>query len=221
MERIAVIVLAGGNSRRMNYPKPWLVFVNNTTFLENIISNYNKVGFKKMVISLNKAFFLTEYVDKIELLKLNAAIIQNNYPEKGRLYSLYIALKELKEVDFALIHNVDNPYIEESVINNLYNERNEMGSTIPSYQGQAGHPIIIGKIVINEIINNYEKYETLKEVINQFEKKYVEVNSPTILTNINTPEDYKSLPNPSKGGACVANLTRGHDPLPKTKQNEY
>ncbi|MBI2280331.1 MAG: nucleotidyltransferase family protein [Bacteroidetes bacterium] len=195
MERIAVIVLAGGNSRRMNYPKPWLIFENNATFLETIINRYKCLGFKKIVISLNKAFFLTDYTDRIEFLELHATIIQNNYPEKGRLYSLYIALKELKEVDFVFIHNVDNPFVDVEVVNTLYKERNSVGSTIPSYQGQAGHPIIIGKIVIDEIINNYEKYETLKEVINQFDKKYVEVNSSNILININTPQDYNKVMN--------------------------
>ncbi len=203
MEGIAVIVLAGGRSSRMNFPKPWLIFEGNATFLETIVNRYRSVGFKKIVVLLNKAFFLTEYADKIELLKLNTAIIQNNLPEKGRLYSLYIALKELKKVDFAIIHNVDNPFVDDEVVNILHKERNSNGSTIPSYQGQAGHPIIIGKIVIDEIINNYEKYDTLKQLINKFDKKYVEVNNSSILININTPQDYKSLPNPSEGGACV------------------
>lgn len=195
MDSIAVIVLAGGNSSRMNFPKPWLIFEGNATFLETIINKYKCFGFKKMVISLNKAFFLTNYSAKIELLGLNAEVIQNNYPEKGRLYSLFIALKELKKVDLAIIHNVDNPFIDMEVINTLYKESNDMGSTIPSYHGKAGHPIIIGKIVIDEIINHYEKYSSLKDVINGFDKKYVEVNDSKILININTPQDYNNVMN--------------------------
>lgn len=195
MDSIAVIVLAGGNSSRMNFPKPWLIFEGNATFLETIINKYKCFGFKKMVISLNKAFFLTDYTNRIEFLELHAAIIQNNYPEKGRLYSLYIALKELKEVDFAFIHNVDNPFVDVEVINTLYKESNDMGSTIPSYHGKAGHPIIISKIVIDEIINHYEKYSSLKDVINGFDKKYVEVNDSKILININTPQDYNNVMN--------------------------
>lgn len=195
MESIAVIVLAGGKSSRMNFPKPWLIFNNNTTFLETIISNYNRAAFKKIVISLNKSFFLTELADKIEILKQKATFVENNYPEKGRLYSLYIALKELKTFDFAIIHNVDNPFIEEEVFNILYKERLLNGTTIPSYQKQSGHPIIIGNIIINEIINNYEKYNTLKDIIDRFDKKYVEVNSPKILININTLQDYNNIMN--------------------------
>lgn len=187
--------MAGGSSSRMNFPKPWLIFENNATFLETIINRYKCLGFKKIVISLNKAFFLTDYTDRIEFLELHATIIQNNYPEKGRLYSLYIALKELKEVDFAFIHNVDNPFVDVEVVNTLYKERNSVGSTIPTYNQKAGHPIIIGKIVIDEVINNYEKYDTLKQLINKFDKKYVDVNNSSILININTPQDYNKVMN--------------------------
>ena len=195
MESIAIIVLAGGNSSRMNFPKPWLVFEDNTTFLETIINRYKSAGFKKIVVSLNKICFLTEYNNRIEFLKLNTVFIENNYPEKGRLYSLYIALKDLPSNDFAIIHNVDNPFVEDEVIHALYKERKLNGTTIPTYKQKAGHPIIIGKAVMNEIVKNYEKYETLKEVINQFDKKYVEVKSPNILTNINTPQDYNKVIN--------------------------
>ena len=195
MESNAVIVLAGGNSSRMNFPKPWLIFEDNATFLETIINRYKCLGFKKMLISLNKAFFLTDYTDRIEFLELHATIIQNSYPEKGRLYSLYIALKELTSVDFAIIHNVDNPFVDDEAIHTLCKERNLNGTTIPTFNQKAGHPIIIGKAIMNEIINNYEKYESLKEMINEFDKKYVEVNSSRILININTPQDYNKVIN--------------------------
>lgn len=195
VENITVIALAGGSSSRMNFPKPWLIFENNTTFLETIINKYTCAGFKKIVILLNKTCFLTKYADKIEALKIKATIIENNYPEKGRLYSLHLALKELKGVNFAIIQNVDNPFVEEEIIKKLVTNRNFEGATIPSFYGKSGHPIIINKEIITEIINNFEKYETLKEVINKFNKKYIEVNSSRILTNINTPQDYKDVMN--------------------------
>lgn len=190
MDNCAVIVLAGGNSSRMNSPKPWLVFVNNATFLENIVNSYNEVGFKKIVISLNKKFFLTAYTDRIEQLKKKATFVEIENPEKGRLFSLQLALKVVGDVDVAFIQNVDNPFIDETVINTLYKERISDGVTIPKYQEKAGHPIIISKNVIKEIVDNYMKYETLKELTNQFEKKYVKVYNSDILININTPLEY-------------------------------
>ena len=195
MESNAVIVLAGGNSSRMNFPKPWLIFEDNATFLETIINRYRNAGFKKIVILLNKTCFLTEYNDRIEFLKLTTMFVENNYPEKGRLYSLYITLKDLPSSDFAIIHNVDNPFVEDEVIHALYKERKLNGTTIPTYKQKAGHPIIIGKIVIDEVINNYEKYDTLKQLINKFDKKYVDVNNSSILININTPQDYNKVMN--------------------------
>lgn len=187
--------MAGGNSSRMNSPKPWLVFVNNATFLENIVNNYNEVGFKKIVISLNKIFFLTAYSDRIVLLKKKASFVEIENPEKGRLFSLQLALKEVGDVDIAFIHNVDNPFIDKIVINTLYKERINNGVTIPKYQEKAGHPIIIGRTVIKEVLDNYMKYDTLKELTNKFDKKYVNVYNSDILININTPSDYNELIN--------------------------
>lgn len=195
MEDIAVIVLAGGESSRMNFPKPWLIFDKDTTFLESAVNRYSWIGFKKIVISLNKQFFLTPYLGVINNLKSTATFVKNLYPEKGRLYSLYIALKSIDNVAFVLIHNVDSPYIDKKVIKQLYNERLTEGTTIPSFNRKTGHPIIISNVVINEIINNYTKYATLKEVINKFDKKYVEVNDSSILININTPEELKKYKN--------------------------
>lgn len=179
----------------MNSPKPWLVFVNNTTFLENIVNSYNEVGFKKIVISLNKKFFLTAYTDRIEQLKKKATFVEIENPEKGRLFSLQLALKVVGDVDVAFIQNVDNPFIDETVINTLYKERNSSGVTIPKYEEKAGHPIIISKKVIKEIVDNYIQYESLKELTNQFEKKYVTVYNSDILININTPLEYQDAIN--------------------------
>jgi len=197
LNNCAVIILAGGNSSRMNAPKPWLVFVNNSTFLENIVNNYNEVGFKKIVISLNKKFFLTAYTDRIELLKQKARFVEIENPGNGRMFSLQLALKEVKKVDFAFIHNVDNPFIDKTVINTIYKERINNGVTIPKYQEKTGHPILISKNVIKEIIDNYMKYDNLKELTNQFDKKYVTVYNPDILININTPTEYNDLINGS------------------------
>ena len=195
LKNVGVIVLAGGNSSRMSFPKSWLTYFNNQTFLETIIYKYRSFGFKEITISLNKADFLTKYDSKIEELKRISTFVKNNSPEKGRLYSLHTALNQLQAVDFAIIHNVDNPFVENDVINTLLNEKNYSGSTIPSYLGQSGHPIIINKMIIEEIVNNYEKYETLKELVGSFERKYVDVNSSSILKNINTPEEYNNLMN--------------------------
>jgi CTP:molybdopterin cytidylyltransferase MocA len=224
--RISTIILAGGHSSRMNYPKAWLMYNEHDTFLESIINSYQQIGIKPIVI-LNVAFMENSWQPFLERILEKAIVIKNYHPEKGRFYSLALGLNELKTEEAVFIHNIDQPFVELEVINKLLTNFEPNGITAPSFNGINGHPVLIGNPVIKELINHYSEYQTLKDVWKFFPKKRIEVNSKNVLININTPEEYKSLPNPkinseqapSEGGACVANLTRGHDPLPKTKMN--
>ncbi|KAB2859304.1 MAG: NTP transferase domain-containing protein [Flavobacteriales bacterium] len=218
MKNTAAIILAGGNSSRMNYPKAWLM-INNTTFLESIINIYSKLGIHSIVV-LNSVFTENQWKPNLDSIKEKALIVKNYHPDKGRLYSLVLGLNELSTENAVFIHNVDQPLIELEVITQLYKNFEPNGITLPTVNGKNGHPVLIGAPIINEIKNHYNQYQTLKDVWKFFPKKKVEVSSDNVLTNINTIEEYKSLPNPSEGGACVANSTRCRDHLSITKMND-
>lgn len=219
--RVSTIILAGGHSNRMNYPKAWLMYNEQETFLESIINSYQQKGIKPIVV-LNVAFMENSWKPFLERILGKAIVIKNCHPEKGRLYSLALGLNELKTEEAVFIHNVDQPFVESEVINELFKNFEPNGITLPSFNGKNGHPVLIGNPVIKELINHYSEYKTLKDVWKFFPKKRIEVNSKNVLININTPDEYKSLPNlPStREGALVANSTRGQDPLPKTKMND-
>ena len=184
----SVIILAGGKSVRMGYPKPWLKKNNDTTFLVEIVSTFKNFGVDDIVVVLNDKLMTKEWENQLIRVKQNALVIKNHVPEKGRLYSLQLGLKATK-YDTLFIHNVDNPFIENEVLEQLSNKVETRGVTIPSYQGRGGHPVIISKTVKNEIINNYQNHTTLKEIFTCFTKTYIDVNSNSILKNINTPQD--------------------------------
>lgn len=208
--KISTIILAGGHSSRMNYPKAWLMYNNEVTFLESIINIYIKIGIKPIVV-LNEVFTNNQWRPFLERILEKAMVIKNYHPEKGRLYSLALGLSELKKEEAIFIHNIDQPFIELEILNELLNSFKSNGITLPSINGKNGHPVLIGKPVIDEIKNHYSEYQTLRDVWKNFPKKRVEVISNHLLTNINTKEEYKSLSNLpiNRKGACVANLTRG------------
>ncbi|MBW6483529.1 MAG: NTP transferase domain-containing protein [Vicingaceae bacterium] len=216
--RISTIILAGGHSSRMNYPKAWLMYNNKETFLESIINIYIKVGIKPIVV-LNEVFTNNQWKPFLERMLEKAIVIKNYHPEKGRLYSLALGLSELKTEEATFIHNIDQPFIELEVLNELLNSFEPNGITLPSINGKNGHPVLIGKPVIDEIKNHYSEHQTLRDVWKIFPKRKVEVNSENVLININTIKEYESLPQRPEysGRGLMANLTRGHDPLPKTK----
>ena len=183
----SAIILAGGNSSRMGYPKPWVKKENGKTFLLDIVTSFIDFGILEVIVVLNKSFVTNNWKEVLAEVERNSTIIENTKPEKGRLYSLSLGLKASTS-NFIFIHNVDSPFVEKETLAQLSGRIEINGITIPSYQSKGGHPVIINNAVSTEIVNNYENYETLKEVFNHFPKKYIEVDSDSILKNINTPE---------------------------------
>ena len=186
-----LLILAGGNSARMGYPKPWLKTKRNNTFLAEIITVYKQLGVNNITVVLNKEFTTAIWEKEISEIKPNVTIIRNREVNKGRLFSVQLGLKAANS-DYVFIQNVDNPYIEKDVLKQLISNSEKKEITIPSYKGKGGHPVIINSTVKREIISNYNNYETLKDVFNHFPKKYVIVNSSTVLVNINTRKDLEA-----------------------------
>jgi len=193
----SALILAGGKSERMGYPKPWLIHENGITYLEHIIKSYYQTGIKQIIVVLNEAFYSAPWLEAIEHVKSFATIVRNPNPEKGRLYSVFLGFQHIS-TEKILIHNVDNPNVDAVVVETLIEESNGVPVTIPTYQGKGGHPVIIDQEVKDEIIRAHETYHSLKDVFGLFEKKYVDVSSSSILANINMPSEYISFYNHQK-----------------------
>lgn len=187
----SAIILAGGHSSRMNYPKPWIK-TGHFTFLGRIVDLFKQFGITDIVVVLNEKFTTQEWNKEIYDIEQNCKLIKNSHPEKGRLYSLQLGLKNTQS-DNVFIHNVDSPFLEYKTLQLLTNNMELDGITIPSFQEKGGHPVIINRKVKEEIIFHYNNYNTLKEVFNHFPKKYIEVNSSSILKNINTPQELEEV----------------------------
>lgn len=186
----SAVILAGGNSARMGFPKPWLKISSGTTFLSEIIFSFKKAGIKDVVVVINERFTTSKWEEELIRITKNVTIVKNNQPDKGRLFSLQLGLKEVQSSTI-LIHNVDNPFVEQEVLEQLITSI-KSDITIPSYKGKGGHPVLINHTVKDEITNNYENYETLKTVFDVFKKEYIDVSTDSILTNINTPQEFEA-----------------------------
>jgi CTP:molybdopterin cytidylyltransferase MocA len=188
----SVLILAGGKSERMIFPKSYLLY-KGKTFLENISEGYNKAGIKKSCIVINKEHCEGDWKQYFERAKLFISIIEKTDSAHGRFHSLKLGLHNLSDTDFCFIHNVDNPFIDGETIKCLYENRNSYGYTVAVYNGKRGHPLLISKHVIKRI-NELENYDyNLKDILSEFPMRVAEVNSKEILLNINTPQDYENF----------------------------
>ena len=182
------LILAGGKSSRMNYPKAWLPFNGKESILEHLVDLYHDIDCKQVVVVLNNAFVegFSELIKKIEE---KAIIVRNHTPGKGRIYSLQLGINAMKRSGMTFIQNVDNPLVNRSTLESLLTTQPN-GYARPVHDTSGGHPILVTNGVL-ENINLSEEDVVLRDLLSEHRRYDVSVNDETVLYNINTPEDYR------------------------------
>jgi len=191
MKEIWAIILAAGESKRMKVPKMLLPF-NGKTMIEKVIENVirSEVFRTLVVLGSNR----NEILGSISHLPINHCYNENY--RKGMLSSVQCGFKNLPaNFDAVLVFPGDQPFIEPDVINVIINTYRETGKGIivPMYRKRRGHPLLIDCKYRDEIYT-LEENEGLRSLSNMHQKDVFEVktNSPGILKDFDTKEDYLS-----------------------------
>jgi molybdenum cofactor cytidylyltransferase len=129
-----------------------------------------------------------------------ASLAQNPAPDRGQFSSLQIGLQEVmnRGRDAAMITLVDRPPPNAPTLQKLLDafekrERNKW-AVIPEFQGNHGHPIIIGREMIEAFLRSPATGNAREiEHANQQRIMYVPVDDSRVTANINTIEDYARL----------------------------
>jgi len=188
---VSVIILAAGTSGRMQFPKSLLTCDTGMTFIEKIINCYREFGVEEIVAVINADFKIQVSVQVWNKIKKGTRIVLNDFQEKGRLYSLLLGLKALRTQSFCFVQNVDNPAVNTRLLQALYSRRSTDHYVSPVYQNKGGHPVLLNHAIIEHLLNTDCSGWMLNKILKNFEKIQVEVESPDILTNINTRRDYQ------------------------------
>jgi molybdenum cofactor cytidylyltransferase len=189
MGEIWAIVLAAGESKRMKVPKMLLPF-NGKTMIEKVIENVIRSEVFRTLVVLGS--YRDEILGSISHLPINHCYNENY--RKGMLSSVQCGFKNLPvNFDAVLVFPGDQPFIEPDVINMIINTYRETGKGIivPVYRKKRGHPLLIDCKYRDEI-NTLEENEGLRSLSNMHQKDIFEVktNSPGILKDFDTKEDY-------------------------------
>jgi molybdenum cofactor cytidylyltransferase len=190
MNRIAAIVLAAGLSQRMGKPKmtlPW----GDTTVIRQVVSTLIAAGIKDIYIvtGANRSQIESELHD------LPVNIVYNpQYQDGEMLRSLQVGITSIKEaIKATLIVLGDQPQIQIKTIEAVVVEFIQTKSKIvvPSYRMRRGHPWLIEKSLWLEIIA-LKPDKTLRDFLQENRDliHYFFVDTPTILEDLDTPEDY-------------------------------
>ena len=189
-KEFSVIVLAAGKSSRIGLPKLSLRYDENTIFIEHIVNKYESFGCKEIIIVVNETGnnFLTE--NKIQLSD-NVKIVINKHPEWHRFYSLKTGAKSMSEVLPVFVHNVDNPFVNHKVLNELLGNKGKADYISSEFNGKGGHPVLLSEKIVEDVIVTKENQIHFKEFLNRYSRKKVRVDDEKVLVNINTKEEYR------------------------------
>ena len=183
MSTISAIILAAGKSIRMRQQKmlmPW----GNTTVLQKVIHTIQKSVILDIVVITNSEIAL-------EAMKYGVQIEINNDGEM--LTSLQLGLLAQKSSAKAvLICLGDQPQIEERSVRSVCEAFQKSGSNlvVPSFKLRRGHPWLVSRELWAEIVSIQDG--TMRDFMNAHTKdiEYVNLDTPSILQDLDTPEDY-------------------------------
>lgn len=189
-ENLAAVVVAAGQSRRMGRPKltlPW----GSTTIIEQVINVLIQCKLHPIVV-------VTGGNDREirETLQTKPVFIIKNtgYEYSEMVDSVKIGINSLPpETSAAMIVLGDQPQIRPSVVGDLIHAFQSTHSllVVPSYQMHRGHPWLVEKSLWKDLTSLPEEL-TLRDFLNQHNEMihYVPVDTPSILSDIDTPDEY-------------------------------
>jgi len=133
-----------------------------------------------------------------------ASLVVNPDPARGQFSSLRIGLQEVlkRGRDAAMVTLVDRPPLRMETLATLESAFEQAmaqrkWAVIPEYQGQHGHPILLGRQMMEAFLRAPETSNARDvEHAHPTEIQYVPVDDPLVAVNVDTPEQYASLPPP-------------------------
>jgi molybdenum cofactor cytidylyltransferase len=186
---IAALILAAGESRRMGRPKALLPY-RGASFLSAIVSTLQP--YCSPVITVLGAHS-QEILDAAE----DAGVFVTNKDYLlGQITSLQCGLRAVPpETEGVLFTLVDHPAVSQSTIEALLTPVSPSDLVrIPRFDGRRGHPIWFSNQLIPEFLR-LPPTASARDVVDSHsaEIRYLDVDDPGILADIDDPADYARL----------------------------
>jgi molybdenum cofactor cytidylyltransferase len=186
---ISAIVLAAGKSERMGRPKA-LLSLRGRTFIENILGVISRSPVEQTVVVVG------HHRDEIEPhITTSARIVFNPDYEQGMITSIQAGIRSLPPgTSGALLFLVDHPLVDSESIHLLVANAAPDRIVVPVFEGRRGHPVFFGAMVLEEVLA-LSTSEGANIVVRRDPSRIVQVpvNSPGVLVDVDTPEDFRKL----------------------------
>lgn len=183
------IVLAAGYSNRANAFKMTLP-LGQMSVLEQTISKFDGLSSRVIVVAGFQAELIQAEIAKINSKNAYSFQIRFVYNEnfnQGMFSSIQKGCQEVYASNFYITPG-DCPLVKNETVQLIAEQIGDV--VIPSFNYKGGHPIKLSREV-KQIILETNPESNLRVVLNGFEKKYLCVDDPGVLMDVDTPEDYQ------------------------------
>jgi len=205
MQSITPVVLAAGDSSRMGYPKA-LLPLGPDTFLTHILKTLDTLRLPEARVVLGTH----EPAIHPLLLSWRVKVIINPDPAGGQISSMRLAAQRLDPTcRGCLIWPVDQPLVSASLVRSLISlfHRSAAPLALPCFQGRTGHPVVFGRVLIEELLAAPPNANP-KLIVSRYKSEAARLmtSESGTVEDIDTPEDYGK----HMGETLAAALARRH-----------
>ncbi len=198
LKPVEAIILAAGQSQRMGEPKlvlPWGQTTVIGAVIQALVQGGLELGLQGILVVTGGhrhiiESFLQQYASPIPL-----RWTFNPHYEGEMTFSLQEGLRQTSPTAQAvLIALGDQPQILPSTVHSILKSYQEEGRLLiaPSYQMRRGHPWLVARPLWRQLLA-LEEPHTLRDFFAQYADQvhYILVETPTILKDLDTPQDYQ------------------------------
>ena len=190
---IAALILAAGQSRRMGQPKmllPW----GKSTVIGHVLTTFLDAGVKEIVVVTGGARNPVEELAKSFPVQI---VFNKDFATGEMLSSLQIGLQSMANwVEATLIGLGDQPQVQERSVRSICQAYREYRSNlvVPSFQMKRGHPWLVARPLWGELLE-MRPPQSPRDFLNKHGGKihYVNMDTPSVLADLDTPEDYEKF----------------------------
>ncbi|MFN7035876.1 MAG: NTP transferase domain-containing protein [Bellilinea sp.] len=192
---VLALVLAAGLSTRMGQPKLLLDW-GGKTVLQTVLLTLHSAGIERIytVVGANREAIQQSILSLTFPVR---TVFNPDYSNGEMTDSIKVGIKSVpRNAAAVLIVLGDQPQMEVEVVKGVLDFYKKTGAKIivPSYQFRRGHPWLIEKSLWGELENLSPSY-TMRDFLRKHhdEIRYIEVETPTVLQDLDTPQDYQRL----------------------------
>lgn len=196
MSKLAVLILAAGNSSRMGVPKQLLKW-KDTNLLQHTINTVNALRSDAVFVVLGAHYNAIIAQINVE----SATVMYNPNWEVGMGNSIAFGVNEIKklhpEVEAILITLSDQPLINVSylklIVENYHLNKHKMVCTLYK-NNKLGVPAIFNQVYF-EALKKLNHDKGAKDLLTKYASQIVHVDGMDVVSDIDTKDDYQKLYN--------------------------